>query len=1006
MNDSRGFCAQALLTLTALAVCLFTGATAAGVLVPSDVIPSGGEPPAALAPGVTLQEQSSQLIATLPGVVEAQQCNERCVQQEECDWFEFCNSTDGCNTSAGLTGLAYHTCRLYDMPDCMLVPPVHERGAWIKRLVGFPLRQEAPDVPGFSTAGAQGMHGGELPECPGTVLPGKCAFAEMADAAFVCIFMQPKCSAIVVYQQGMDGCSQPVAVLTGDSPNRQNSFFAPSVYTLTKVDSRPTTEVVVVNSEGTVVVPPADSQAGGGNGTQAVGPPYQGCILVKDAVADGEVAATLDGVASAEDCCRACRARNDTVCNVWNWCPADQGGGCTAGISSTPHPPAGQLRFQDTTAPSIAWAMSLLSRNTGLPFVAGAPLDLNPQQLEPVPGYTQHLGLGTAGFSAMLSCPEVTLKPYLNICVLPYDQMADYCLSRSDCAGYAFKEGWPGPPGTSSVGMAVSTVVPANLSTFRLNPTNVLFLREDLATLQAGSDSSSSLSAGAIAGIAVAGAVVAMAAACGAAFLVRRHRRQRCMPASASSASAEKAAEEGLNAATPSPSSPSAWDAAASPQPPASQTVALSLQALKAIPVPAGWGTSASSAALQRSSASPFAVAASEPFSLEASPCGADVASAVQSVHIAGAAVDPSISSGSGLKASSASGAPSTSCSPGASSGNSAGPGSAGALLPELVQHVAACDATRRPSTSAALQQSVCAAAVSAAESGEQPVLSEDRRSSLSVLPPALRDWVVDLKDLKFLRHADGTLQELGSGASGVVHKALWHGEVIAAKSIDVGRSPGAREAFITEAMRLHQLRHAHMVALYGVALSGSTGVLLLESCAGRDLMSALPVEVAGFPGERLFGWYRRGRRIALEITKAINFLHAKSVVHMDIKSSNVLLTGMGVAKLADVGLARLQTGTFLSDLPLTGTFAWVAPEILMGGCRCTSAVDIYSLGVVLWEIVTGERPMRGQLRIPQVPEECPQDICNLILQCLSLDPSQRPTAQQAMRQLTPRSSK
>ena len=54
--------------------------------------------------------------------------------------------------------------------------------------------------------------------------------------------------------------------------------------------------------------------------------------------------------------------------------------------------------------------MSLLSRNTGLPFVAGAPLDLTRNQMQPLPGYTRHPALGTAGFANMLSCPEVSLK--------------------------------------------------------------------------------------------------------------------------------------------------------------------------------------------------------------------------------------------------------------------------------------------------------------------------------------------------------------------------------------------------------------------------------------------------------------------------------------------------------------------------------------------------------------------------------------------------------------------
>lgn len=161
----------------------------------------------------------------------------------------------GCNTSASLTAMPYQTCRLYAMPDCMLVPPVHERGAWIKRLVGeqlaaqlgaataaehlpasaachcsraalpgkelrrlhprwlrarpagFPLRQGALDVPGFSTSVGQGMRGGELPECPGTVIPGGCAFTDVMDAVFVCL-MHPDCNAMVVYEQGGPACGE------------------------------------------------------------------------------------------------------------------------------------------------------------------------------------------------------------------------------------------------------------------------------------------------------------------------------------------------------------------------------------------------------------------------------------------------------------------------------------------------------------------------------------------------------------------------------------------------------------------------------------------------------------------------------------------------------------------------------------------------------------------------------------------------------------------------------
>lgn len=120
----------------------------------------------------------------------------------------------------------------------------------------------------------------------------------------------------------------------------------------------------------------------------------------------------------------------------------------------------------------------------------------------------------------------------------------------------------------------------------------------------------------------------------------------------------------------------------------------------------------------------------------------------------------------------------------------------------------------------------------------------------------------------------------------------------------------------------------------------------------------------------------------------------------MDVKSCNVLLTGSGTAKLADVGLAHIQHGTYLSDLPQIGTFAWIAPEVLMGGQNCTSAVDVYSFGVVTWEIITGEKPVRGHLRSPRVPDECPQAVSDLMMQMLSLDPTARPSAQDVMQRL------
>ncbi|PRW33966.1 serine threonine- kinase receptor R831 [Chlorella sorokiniana] len=323
-------------------------------------------------------------------------------------------------------------------------------------------------------------------------------------------------------------------------------------------------------------------------------------------------------------------------------------------------------------------------------------------------------------------------------------------------------------------------------------------------------------------------------------------------------------------------------------------------------------------------------------------------------------------------------------------------------MLPELKEHIAQCDALLSFGSSGLFGGGGGGASVGSAE---HTLLSPEQMS------PSLRDWLVNIQDVTVLRHPNGALQELGCGASACVYKALFRGEVVAAKEVDLGRSAAVQAAFLTEAERLHQLRHAHVVALYGVALAGSRGLILMEHCSGRDLHSGLQLKAFGTE-ERLFSWYRKGRRVALDTAKALNFLHSRSIVHFDIKSSNVLLTGTGTAKLADVGLARMQTRTFLTGLPhMVGTFSWVAPEVLLGGQSCTSAVDIYrrdvlaDFGVVLWEpaetqIITGEHPKRGQMRMPRVPEECPQEASDLMVQCMSLDPEQRPTAQQVMQRL------
>lgn len=113
----------------------------------------------------------------------------------------------------------------------------------------------------------------------------------------------------------------------------------------------------------------------------------------------------------------------------------------------------------------------------------------------------------------------------------------------------------------------------------------------------------------------------------------------------------------------------------------------------------------------------------------------------------------------------------------------------------------------------------------------------------------------------------------------------------------------------------------------------------------------------------------------------------------MDLKSKNILLDrDHTVAKITDVGLSRGMTSSNKSFTP--GTLEYSAPEVLLGRF-CDGKADIFSYGLVLWEIVTHEQPTRGGVRDCRVPQECPAEIDDLINRCMHTDPLERPTAKE-----------
>jgi serine/threonine protein kinase len=237
----------------------------------------------------------------------------------------------------------------------------------------------------------------------------------------------------------------------------------------------------------------------------------------------------------------------------------------------------------------------------------------------------------------------------------------------------------------------------------------------------------------------------------------------------------------------------------------------------------------------------------------------------------------------------------------------------------------------------------------------------------------------------------------LGSGGMGDVHRA-WDtrlGRFVAVKVFRASLDAVSARRFDGEARTLAALSHPGLVSVFDAGTDGDSTFLVLQLVDGRTLHNRIgdgplsPEEV---------------RSLGAHLADALAYVHAHDVVHRDVKPSNILLDADGDAYLADFGLARLTGATRLTGTgEMMGTAAYLAPEQVRGkdlGCP----VDVYALGLVLLECLTGHREYEGGEvesavarlhRPPDIPEDLPPDLARLLTRMTALTPRRRPTALQ-----------
>ncbi|CAK9203622.1 unnamed protein product [Sphagnum troendelagicum] len=267
------------------------------------------------------------------------------------------------------------------------------------------------------------------------------------------------------------------------------------------------------------------------------------------------------------------------------------------------------------------------------------------------------------------------------------------------------------------------------------------------------------------------------------------------------------------------------------------------------------------------------------------------------------------------------------------------------------------------------------------------PMLQPDSAHS-SVLPSGTDDWEIDNSQLKYI-------SKLANGSFGDLYRGTYCGQDVAIKILKPERlNENLQREFQQEVSIMRKVRHKNVVQFIGACTKPPNLCIVTEFMSCGSVYDYIHKQKAVLKLPMLL-------RVAIDISKGMDYLHQNNIIHRDLKAANLLMDENEVVKVADFGVARVQaqSGVMTAE---TGTYRWMAPEVIEHKPYDRKA-DVFSFAIVLWELLTGKIPYENLTPLqaavgvvqkglrPTIPSSTPPKLAELLERCWATNSSERP---------------